>query len=136
MGGKMDFEYCTCMGKLKKNFQRRLNESINAYSISSAHAIYISTLYKFGDLSLKQLTDYISVDKANTTRIINDLNTKKIIIKKINNNHTTISLTEKGLLIDKKIEILIQEIKEEMLKKITKEEEIEFKRILKKIMEE
>lgn len=91
------------------NFQKYIDkiikEDLKKYEITTMHFRPIILLYKstYG-LSLNELTSKIGVDKANITRVINDLIKKEIVYKseQVKRGYK-IKLTEKGIEISKHI---------------------------------
>jgi DNA-binding MarR family transcriptional regulator len=67
------------IGKINKQMQKRFGEELKPWDLSSAHAMYLIVLLENEGLTLKELTESLGVDKANTTRVIADLKEKGYI---------------------------------------------------------
>lgn len=65
----------------KKYIDKTINESLKEYDLNCMHFKPIILLSKLGSLSLNELTNKLGIDKANTTRVIQDLLDKKIVYK-------------------------------------------------------
>jgi DNA-binding MarR family transcriptional regulator len=67
------------IGKLNKQMQKRFAEELKPCDLSSAHAMYLLVLFENDGLTLKELTESVSLDKANTTQVVTDLKVKGYI---------------------------------------------------------
>lgn len=65
----------------KKYIDKTINNSLKEYGLNCIHFRPIILLSKCGSLSLNELTNKIGIDKANTTRVIQDLLDKRIVYK-------------------------------------------------------
>lgn len=63
------------LSKIKKANAKRQAEILKPYDISSGHAAYVMALYG-GGMTMKELSDMLCVDPANTTRVIATLTQK------------------------------------------------------------
>jgi DNA-binding MarR family transcriptional regulator len=67
------------IGKLNKQMQKIFGEELKACDLSSAHALYMIVLFENDGITLKELTENVGMDKANTTRVVRDLKLKGYI---------------------------------------------------------
>ena len=65
----------------KKYIDKTINKSLKQYDLNCMHFKPIILLNKYDSLSLNELTEKIGIDKANTTRVIQDLLDKNIVYK-------------------------------------------------------
>lgn len=114
-------------GKIKKYVQKSVNDLLKPYAISSVHAPYLLLLLSHQQLTRKDFNEILNVDKANTTRVIKDLEQNKMITYDKNVRNGYISLTDTGLeianLIDEwmaqKKKLFLTGVKEENLQVFT-----------------
>lgn len=114
----MDFELLPIyFENLKKYMDKSINQLIKQYGITIIQFKPIVLLEHNQEegLSLQELTEKIGIDKANVTRVINDLLNKNIVYKSdLKQRGYKIKLTEKGLEVATKI----KQEKEKMDKKL------------------
>lgn len=114
----MDFELLPIyFENLKKYMDKSINQLIKQYGITIIQFKPIVLLEHNQEegLSLQELTEKIGIDKANVTRVINDLLNKNIVYKSdLKQRGYKIKLTEKGL----KVATKIKQEKEKMDKKL------------------
>lgn len=67
------------IGKLNKQMQKRFCEELKPCDLTSAHAMYLIVLFENEGMTLKEVTENVGMDKANTTRVISDLKEKGYI---------------------------------------------------------
>lgn len=84
-------------GKIKKYVQKSVNDLLKPYAISSVHAPYLLLLLNHQQLTRKSFNEILNVDKANTTRVIKDLEQNEMITYDKNIRNSYISLTDKGI---------------------------------------
>lgn len=125
----------THLRKIKNCVQKKINDAVNKYDISSVHANYILLLYKCEGLTFKEVNNIIEVDKANTTRVINDLLKKEIIYKTDDVRKYKVYLTDKGQKIAGAIEKEMDKLKMILLKNISEEEAQNFAKVFLKILD-
>lgn len=83
-------------GKIKKYVQKSVNDLLKPYAISSVHAPYLLLLLNHKQLIRKDFNECLNVDKANTTRVIKDLEQNRMITYDKNIRNGSIYLTDKG----------------------------------------
>lgn len=110
-------------GKIKKYVQKSVNDLLKPYAISSVHAPYLLLLLSHKQLIRKDFNEFLNVDKANTTRVIKDLEQNQMITYDKNIRNGSIHLTNKGVevaqLIDEwmlhKKQVFLKNVKEQDL---------------------
>lgn len=135
----MDFELLPIyFENFKKYMDRSINEVIKQYGISfiQFRPIVLLNYYKEDGLSLQELTEKIGIDKANVTRVINDLLEKEIVYKSdLKQRGYKLKLTKKGLEIANKIINEKEKIHEKLFSCFTKTEKEQFFYLLTKMYE-
>lgn len=74
--GEIDFlnlEFSKAIVDVVKKMRKKMDEFLKKYGLTHFHALYVLELFKFGTLTMGELTDNIGVDKANTSRVVKDL---------------------------------------------------------------
>ncbi|MEG1719453.1 MAG: MarR family transcriptional regulator [Clostridia bacterium] len=87
------------LSKSLKIMNQKATKALKPYGLSSAHAMFLVVLSKNNGLTLRELSDILAVDKAQTTRIISDLKKKGYTCTDKENDccrNYKIFLTEKG----------------------------------------
>lgn len=119
------------IGKIKKLMQKELNEKLKKHDLSSFHVMYIMVLYKNAEgLTLKELSSLVEVDKANTTRAINDLLNKDYIYRTEEMRKYKIKLTQKGKNIAKEVEKGMCSIHQKAFENFSEDEKKELIRLV------
>ncbi len=62
--------------RMNTNMRRHMTEQVSEYGITSAHAVYLIALAMHGSMSLKDLSQFLDLDVANTTRVVKVLEEK------------------------------------------------------------
>jgi DNA-binding MarR family transcriptional regulator len=72
---QFDFDYLPVLfSKVRKYIQKRNMELLAPHGLSSLHAMYIMSLFKHQEgMTRNELNDILGVNKANTSRAVNDL---------------------------------------------------------------
>jgi DNA-binding MarR family transcriptional regulator len=72
---QFDFDYLPVLfSKVKKYIQKRNMDLLAPHGLSSLHAMYIMSLFKHQEgMTRNELNDILGVNKANTSRAVNDL---------------------------------------------------------------
>ena len=114
--------------------QKKINEEVYKYNISSVHVLYIILLYEQDGLMPTEISSLIAVDKANTTRVLTDLLEKKLIYKTDDIRKYKVYLTDKGKEIARIISSKHEELKKLALKNISNDEIEIFQTVFLKIL--
>ena len=114
------------IGKLKKLIQKEMSIPVKPYGLGSNHAMYLLQLYIYRDgLTLKKLSDNLGVDKANTTRVIADLDAKGYTVNDVADNNVrkyNVFLTDEGRVVAKEVYDFVTDMRAKMVSTITVDE--------------
>ena len=94
----------TKVQQIKKHIDKFLDNELINTGISRLEAVYIGCLNDNNGISLIELTNLVHFDKANTTRVISELELKGLVTRKVDEKDTRkykIYLTEKAKELEK-----------------------------------
>ncbi len=135
----MDFELLPIyFENFKKYMDKSISNVIKQYGITfiQFRPIVLLNRHKEDGLSLQELTEKIGIDKANVTRVINDLLEKDIVYKSdLKQRGYKIKLTKKGLEIANKIINEKEKMHEKLFMCFSEEEKEQFFSLLIKMYE-
>ena len=135
----MDFELLPIyFENFKKYMDKSISNVIKQYGITfiQFRPIVLLNRHKEDGLSLQELTEKIGIDKANVTRVINDLLEKDIVYKSdLKQRGYKIKLTKKGLEIANKIINEKEKMHEKLFICFSEEEKEQFFSLLIKMYE-
>lgn len=121
----------------KKQMDKFMDEKVKDFDLSKLEGLYLGQLFEKDGVSLIDLTNAVHLDKANTTRVVGDLEVKGLVTRKENEKDSRkykIYLTEKANIYRAKLEQISKELNEKIFKGITKCERRAFGRVLQKIL--
>ena len=126
------------LGKLIQCFDkymRKVQDNMLAkFHLTHFHAWYLANLHRFGEMNMTDLTNQISVDKANTTRAVKDLMNKGYIEKVgTSERKYNIKLSEKGSSVATIFKERIDKMMKDSFKYFTDEEKKTFFELLNKL---
>lgn len=113
-----------------------MSEGLKDYNIGSGQIMFLLELYYLDGVSQEELSSYLNIDEANTTRAIKKLEKEGYVIRKRDDKDRRtkrIYLTEKALEIKPKVLDLMNKWEDEMLKSLTSVEREVFIDLLKKV---
>lgn len=88
------------LNKLKKRLDNVNRDLLKEYDLSKLHLLYLMVIFENQEgMTLKELSDYLDFDKANTSRAISQLISKEYVQKKTRGNlelKYKVDLTPKG----------------------------------------
>lgn len=126
------------INKISKSEKTIMNKDVlKKYNISKIHILYLIALNKFIDgITLKDLSTFLSFDKANTTRAINHLIDISYVEKVYQKNlklKFKVKLTDKGILVSDKL--ISEQTKkfEVFFDKLSDKEKIGFESVITKL---
>ena len=129
----------TLLSSLRKRLQKDINDSLKSLQITSVHGHYLTALEKTEeDLNLTELSSVLDVDKANTTRVIAELEDRGLVQKKrqtTSDRRYIVTLTEEGQDLAQKAGKIISETEENYLSAIGEEERVTFYEALDQMIE-
>lgn len=110
------------IAKIRKNFLRVVNDAVRDEVLTSTHGLYILALDEC-EMTKSELTESLGFDKANTTRVVNELERFGYLSRKegSKSNANIYFLTEKGKNAASKIENRMTENLKELTSGIEEE---------------
>lgn len=125
------------LGKILKKLHSFADPVLEKYGLSRIHVHYFVALDDCEkSISAKELSEKLSVDKANTSRAINELIERGFVVKDSEDQKSTpLRLTEQGSLVAKEIKAHNASEMRNMLSVLNTEEKMMLKSILTKISE-
>ncbi|MBE5736420.1 MAG: MarR family transcriptional regulator [Clostridiales bacterium] len=125
------------LSKICKNFNRDYGDFLKPYNLSKLHAFYLIILLKNPQgIKLKQITDELGCDKANTSRAVTELIERGIISKTSNNDKERkydIKLTEQGYAVACDFAKLVSNNTSQVLSVLNQEELVSLRNIISKL---
>lgn len=122
-------------GKIKKYVQKSVNDLLKPYAISSVHAPYLLLLLNKQELKRKDFNECLNVDKANTTRVIKELEKNEMITYEETPRNGSIYLTNKGIEVAKIIDRWMDYKKQSFLMNVEEEDLQVFIHVLQDIID-
>ena len=116
--------------KVKKHVQHYMDRECEKLDISWASGVYLMDVYKNGSVSKAEMSRNLGFNKANTTRIVDDLEIKGILKK---NNGREYCLTDSGLKKAEEIEKIRIKFNKLLQSGLTEQEKIIFADIFEKM---
>jgi len=118
--------FVTLFSSIKKKLYKILNNEIKDYDISITEAIYLIIVseYKNG-INFKNLTKVADCDKGMTTKVINSLKNKNLI-ESMNEEKYFYRVTNRGDEVSRSVKEILDNLKQNLVKKIDKSELIRF----------
>lgn len=112
-----------CPGKMKRYFENKMNARLKEYDLTSAYVPYILLISKNAGVSLKGLSALLNLDRAHTTRMMSKLAEHSLAENKNPDKRLySVSLTEKGMAIEKIIKEEMTRITADLLSCFSEEE--------------
>lgn len=72
------------LNKLKKRLDNVNRDLLKEYDLNKLHLLYLMVIFESQEgMTLKELSDYLDFDKANTSRAISQLISKEYVQKKL-----------------------------------------------------
>lgn len=125
------------IGRLNKQMQKIFGEELRPYDLSSAHAMYLVVLFENDGLTLRELTENVNMDKANTTRVVTDLKVKGYIYTdclKVGSRKYKVYLTEEGKKAAEIVRSAIKRMLDNIFSILSDAERAQYIALLKKII--
>ena len=121
---------------LKKQMDKYFDEKVKGFDLNKLECLYLMHLFHKDGVSLIDLTNSVCLDKANTTRVICDLEKKGLVIRKENEKDSRkykIFLTEKAEPYREGLVTITNELNTKVFKGVTKCERRAFFKVMQKI---
>lgn len=125
------------MSKLRKMSSRFFAELLKSFDITNRHAAYIMILSESDGMTMKQLSDNLCVDPANTTRVVAALKEKGLVdddCKKPGGRKFNVFLTGEGRKLATQLKVSFINSHTNMLSALTEEEKRLFFELCAKIV--
>jgi DNA-binding MarR family transcriptional regulator len=137
-GSLLDIDLPILFSKMSKDFNRDYGEFLRPYGLSKIHSFYLLCLHKRPEgIKLKELSEIVGCDKANTSRALADLQDKGIVCKDTDSDiekKYMVMLTNNGKDIADKFAELVKDNVTNVLSKLTKNEVDTLKSIINKLI--
>ncbi len=118
--------FIVLFASIKKKIYKILNEKIKDYDLSITEAIYLIIISERCDgISFKELTRCAECDKGMTTRVLNSLKLKNLV-SEVENSKYIVVVTASGRILSRKINLLLEEFKNQLLEKVDRRELVNF----------
>ncbi|MCU0104544.1 MarR family transcriptional regulator [Acholeplasma vituli] len=123
------------LGKILKKLHSFADPILEKYDLSRIHVHYLVALDDCEkSISAKELSEKLSVDKANTSRAINDLLERGFVVKDAEDQKSTpLKLTERGKEVAKNLKAHNAQEMRHMLSVLSMDEKLMLRQILAKI---
>jgi DNA-binding MarR family transcriptional regulator len=136
---QFDFDYFPVLfSKVKKYIQKRNMDLLAPHGLSSLHAMYIMSLFKHQEgMTRNELNDILGVNKANTSRAVNDLVDKGFatIEDCPLRRNAKIVISEKGMELAVLIKNNSRSMREKFFSVLTDDEKQVIRNIMRKMLE-
>lgn len=130
--------FTVLINRISRNIRKIKNQEMAEYNLRSVHVSCIYYLYSLTNLTATELCECCEEDKATISRALDYLEKEGYLIcksKSIKRYKSPLALTEKGMLIGKKISDKIARVLDEISDELSEEERVSFYRSLSIISE-
>lgn len=117
-------------------YQRRVMDRLRDTELTSGQPKVLDYLKNFDGATQKEIADACFLEAATITSVLNGMEAKGLIIRKrLNGNRRSyhVFMTEKGKVLQKKVEEIFLQLEEETFRDIPEEKRAEFLQIFSKI---
>lgn len=128
---KKDFDIKK-FANFKKIYEKSLGKLLNR-EINVGYVVFAETLYNKTIHTQQELSDFVSCNKAHTSRTLLKMQANGLV-KMINSNNSTISLTAKGEKFAEDCKKAREELNEKLLENINKKELEVFEKVANQIL--
>lgn len=130
----ISFHYLLMAGQ--SIYQRRVMDRLKETELTSGQPKVLDYLKNFDGATQKEIADACFLEAATITSVLNGMEAKGIIVRKrLNGNRRSyhVFMTEKGKVLQKKVEEIFLQLEEETFRDIPEEKRAEFLQIFSKI---
>lgn len=117
-----------------KNMQKAFNEKLKTFAITSSHLVYMILLKNhITGLTMTELSNMSQVDKALTSRVMKELESKEYIYRDTKDKHFRnykICLTKKGIDVANSIQEMMENHKLQILEDFSNDEEKQIREVI------
>lgn len=129
------YEFGDMLQLADKRFKAIESDSLACFGLTHFHAKYISHLYRHKQMTMRELTENIGVDKANTTRVMRDLQAKGLVERASGGiRNYALRLSNKGREIAEHFKQRIENITKKIFANFSDEERVTLFTLLNKLM--
>lgn len=117
-------------------YQRRVMDRLRDTELTSGQPKVLDFLKNFDGATQKEIADACFLEAATITSVLNGMEAKGLIVRKrLNGNRRSyhVFMTEKGKVLQKKVEEIFLQLEEETFRDIPEEKRAEFLQIFSKI---
>ncbi|MFR3730427.1 MarR family winged helix-turn-helix transcriptional regulator [Lacrimispora sp.] len=117
-------------------YQRRVMDRLRDTDLTSGQPKVLDYLRNFDGATQKEIADACFLEAATITSVLNGMEAKGLIVRKrLNGNRRSyhVFMTEKGKVLQKKVEEIFLQLEEETFRDIPEEKRAEFLQIFSKI---
>lgn len=117
-------------------YQRRVMDRLRDTELTSGQPKVLDYLRNFDGATQKEIADACFLEAATITSVLNGMEAKGLIVRKrLNGNRRSyhVFMTEKGKVLQKKVEEIFLQLEEETFRDIPEEKRAEFLQIFSKI---
>ncbi len=118
-------QFTVLITKLNRSIRRLKTEETEEFNLKSPHVSCLHYIYRFGELTLKQLCEVCEEDKASISRSVEFLKKNGFVEQSLSTNKkykSPLILTEKGFVVANKLSHKIDEILEKATEGISEED--------------
>ncbi len=126
-----------CLYKLAIRFRSNMDQGFAKHHLLAPQAGMLTLLQKSGSMTQVELGSYLAIDKATMVRFLDDLENKKLLVRKphiSDKRAKVLELTSKGQQVIKEIHKIRKEIENKTLSSLTKAEISQFKKLISKLI--
>lgn len=130
----ISFHYLLMAGQ--SIYQRRIMDRLKDTELTSGQPKVLDYLKNFDGATQKEIADACFLEAATITSVLNGMEAKDLIVRKrLNGNRRSyhVFMTEKGKVLQKKVEEIFLQLEEETFRDIPEEKRAEFLQIFSKI---
>ncbi len=130
----ISFHYLLMAGQ--SIYQRRIMDRLKDTELTSGQPKVLDYLKNFDGATQKEIADACFLEAATITSVLNGMEAKGLIVRKrLNGNRRSyhVFMTEKGKVLQKKVEEIFLQLEEETFRDIPEEKRAEFLQIFSKI---
>lgn len=125
--------FTVLINRISRNIRKIKNQEMAEYNLRSSHVSCLYYLYSGDGLTATDLCERCAEDKATISRALEYLETNGYLIRQSKTPkyyRSTLTLTEKGVAVSRKISEKINGVLDEISGELTEEERVEFYRSL------
>ncbi len=125
--------FTVLINRISRNIRKIKNQEMAEYNLRSSHVSCLYYLYSGNELTATDLCERCAEDKATISRALEYLETNGYLTRQSKTPkyyRSTLTLTEKGVTVSRKISEKINGVLDEISGELTEEERVEFYRSL------